>query len=77
MWIISNKPLERQYQDVEPQVRAALDRRITTNEEFRSNEEFVAIVARAEAEVNEDLAFLETLSAQPDWDEEPDGENCL
>lgn len=77
VWIISNKPLERQYQDVEPQVRAALDRRITTNEEFKSNEEFVAIVARAEAEVNEDLAFLETLSAQPDWDEEPDGENCL
>lgn len=77
VWIISNKPLERQYQDVEPQVRAALDRRITTNEEFKSNEEFVAIVARAEAEVNEDLAFLETLSAQPDWDEEPDGEDCL
>ena len=77
VWIISNKPLERQYQDVEPQVRAALDRRITTNEEFRSDEEFVAIVARAEAEVNEDLAFLETLSAQPDWDEEPDGEDCL
>lgn len=77
VWIISNKPLERQYQDVEPQVRAALDRRITTNEEFKSNEEFVAIVARAEAEVNEDLAFLETLSVQPDWDEEPDGENCL
>lgn len=77
VWIISNKPLERQYQDVEPQVRAALDRRITTNEEFKSNEEFAAIVARAEAEVNEDLAFLETLSAQPDWDEEPDGEDCL
>lgn len=77
VWIISNKPLERQYQDVEPQVRAALDRRITTNEEFKSNEEFVAIVARAEAEVNEDLAFLETLSVQPDWDEESDGEDCL
>lgn len=50
---------------------------MSDNEEFRSNEEFVAIVARAEAEVNEDLAFLETLSAQPDWDEEPDGEDCL
>ena len=44
MWIISNKPLERQYQDVEPQVRAALDRRITTNEEFKSDEEFAAII---------------------------------
>lgn len=50
---------------------------MSDNEEFRSDEEFVAIVARAEAEVNEDLAFLETLSDQPDWDEEPDGEDCL
>ena len=76
VWIISNKPLERQYQEVEPEVRAALDRRITTNEEFKSDEEFAAIVARAEAEVNDDLAFLEALSAQPDEDE-VDEADCL
>lgn len=38
VWIISNKPLKHQYQDVEPEVRAALDRRITTNQEFESSE---------------------------------------
>ena len=44
VWIISNKPLEKQYQDVEPEVRAALDRRISDYREFHeeSDEEWFA-----------------------------------
>lgn len=44
VWIISNKPLEKQYQDVDSEVRAALDRRISDYREFheQSDEEWFA-----------------------------------